>query len=90
MNVRSCVAAKPDRRALDAYACQHRFARVDLTDVLGIRDVDFGRILQCRWLAWLLAVRADLALGCHPWELWPERFNTAGGLNHRRDAGVAQ
>lgn len=90
MNVPSYVVAEPARQALSAYARQHRLALVDLTDVLHLRDVDVRSIMQRRWLPWPLADRVAVALGRHPWELWPEWLEATGGSKYTGDAGVAQ
>ena len=90
MNLPSCVAAEPACQALSVYARQHRLTLTDLADVLDLPDLDIRRDMQRRWLPWPLADRVAVALGHHPWELWPDWFDITCESNSDRDTGVPQ
>lgn len=65
----------PARRALIEYARRRRLRLDELADVLHLDDLDVPGVVQGRRLPWPLADRIAVALGHHPYELWPEWFD---------------
>ena len=71
------LSTTPARRALVAYARQRRLRLDQLADVLRLNDLDMPAVLNRRRMSWHIADRIAVALGRHPYELWPEWFDRA-------------
>lgn len=70
----SRLSTTPARRALTDYARERRLSLEELADVLHL-DFDVRALIDRRWLPWHLADQVAVALGHHPYELWPEWFD---------------
>lgn len=78
------LPAAPVRRAIAAWADSHRLDLQDLAEVLHLPTHELRLLLERRWLTWETADEIAVALGRHPFEIWPGWFDT-----FRRPAGEA-
>ena len=79
------LPAAPARRAITAWADSHRLDLQDLAEVLHLQTHELRLLLDRRWLTWETADEIAVALGRHPFEIWPGWFDT-----FRRPAGKAR
>ena len=78
------LPSAPARRAITAWADSHRLDLRDLAEVLHLQTHELRLVLERRWLTWETADEIAVALGRHPFEIWPGWFDT-----FRRPAGEA-
>ena len=79
------LPAAPARRAIAAWAGAHRLDLQDLAEVLHLQTHELRLLLERRWLTWETADEIAVALGRHPFEIWPGWFEP-----FRRPAGEAR
>ena len=70
------LPAAPARRAITIWAESHRFELQDLAEGLHLQMQELRLLLERRWLTWETADEIAVALGRHPFEIWPEWFDT--------------
>ena len=70
------LPAAPARRAITVWADSDRLDLRDLAEVLHLQMHELRLLLQRRWLTWETADEIAVALGRHPFEIWPEWFDT--------------
>ena len=70
------LPAAPARRAITVWADSHRLDFRDLAEVLHLQMHELRLLLERRWLTWESADEIAVALGRHPFEIWPGRFDT--------------
>ena len=78
------LPAAPARRAITIWADSHRLELRDLAEVLHLQTHELRLLLERRWLTWETADEIAVALGRHPFEIWPGWFDPI-----RRLAGEA-
>ena len=78
------LPAAPARRAITAWADSHQLDLQDLAEVLRLQTHELRLLLDRRWLTWETADEIAIALGRHPYEIWPGWFDT-----FRRPGGEA-
>lgn len=78
------LPAAPARRAIAVWADSHRLDLRDLAEVLHLQPHELRLLLERRWLTWETADEIAVALGRHPFEIWPGWFDS-----FRRPAGEA-
>ena len=69
------LPAGPARRALIEYARRGQLQLDEVADVLHLDDGDVPAVVHERRVPWPVADRIAIALGHHPYELWPEWFS---------------
>jgi lambda repressor-like predicted transcriptional regulator len=69
------LPAEPARQAVTAYAADCRLRVDEVADVLNLDARVLRSLLERRWVGWETADEIAVALGCHPYELWPEWFS---------------
>ena len=77
------LATAPTREAIAVWAEAHRLGFEDLAGVLRLQTHALRLLLERRWLTWETANEIAVALGCHPYEIWPGWFDTQSPAGRR-------
>jgi lambda repressor-like predicted transcriptional regulator len=70
------LPAAPARRAIAVWVDSHRLDLQDLAEVLHLPRHELRLLLGRPWLTWETADAIAVALGRHPFEIWPGWFDT--------------
>ena len=74
MRLCTLLPAEPARRAVTEYAASRRLRIDEVADMLQIDARVLRSLMERRWVGWEAADEIAVALGCHPYEIWPEWF----------------
>lgn len=77
------LPAAPARRAIAVWAESRCLGLEDLAEVLHLQTRVLRLLLERRWLTWETADEIAIALGRHPYEIWPGWFDTCPPTGQR-------